>query len=137
MQEPERPLGLGILAVASFAAALWNIYALITLYLGITGRLRQPEMARAYQAIPESLRWFLVCMAVAKAAFLIVAGAGYFGRRRFGRLAGSAYAVLSIVESAIVMVVVGDVSRDSVIAVLFAAYTLVAVNTMYREALTR
>ena len=140
MQQPERPLGLGILAVASLSPAMWNVYAAVMLFLLVTGRMHmpeQPEMSAAYEAIPVWLRWFLLVSAVAKASLLVVAGVGYFGRRRFGRLAGSAYAVLSIAESIVAVIVYGGVGRDSVIGVLFAGYTLLAVNSMYREQLTR
>jgi hypothetical protein len=140
MQEAERPLGLGILAVISFAAALWNIYSAATLVLLVAGVLKlpeQPELLAAYAALSEWFRWFVLAMAIAKAAFLVPAGVGYFARRRYGRFAGTGYAVLSIVESATAFGALGYFGRESIIAVLFAVYTLVAVNTRYRSVLTR
>lgn len=140
MQEPERPLGLGILAVVSFAAALWNIQAAVPLILLVTGHLRMPDepgMAAGYFALPDWFRYFLLVTAFAKAAFLVAAAVGYFARKRLGRLAGSAYAVVSLVESGIAASVFHVFGRESIIAVLFAVFTLLAVNTMYKDALTR
>jgi hypothetical protein len=140
MQEPERPLGLGILAVVSFAAALWNLQAAVPLILLVTGHLRMPEqpgMAAGYFALPEWFRYFLLVAAIAKAALLLTAAVCYFARKRLGRLCGSGYAVLSIVESAIAAALFGVLGRESIIAVLFAVFTLIAVNTKYKSVLTR
>jgi hypothetical protein len=140
MQEPERPLGLGILGVVSFAAAMWNLQSAVPLILLVTGHLRMPEqpgMAAGYFALPEWFRYFLLVAAIVKAALLIAAAIGYFMRKRLGRWAGSGYAVLSIVESATAASVVGVFGRESLIGVLFAVYTLIAVNTMYRDVLRR
>ena len=140
MEEPERPLGLGILAVLSFGAALWNIQSAVMLVLLVIGKLNMPEqqaMVAAYQALPEWFRWFLLVVAIAKAILLIGAGIAYFARRRIGRSAGTTYAILSIGESIVATAVFGNFGRDTIIGVLFAVYTLAAVNGIYRTHLKR
>jgi hypothetical protein len=135
----ERPLGLGILAVASFALAYLNIQAAVNLVLLVSRKLMMPlnpVMMVGYYTLPPWQRWFFLVAAVLKIVFLVVSGIGYFLQRRFGRRSGMAYAVVSIVESIVAGVTVG-MSGPSVIAVLFALYVLLAVNTMYRANLTR
>jgi hypothetical protein len=140
MQEPERPLGLGILAVTSFGVALWNIQSAVVLALLMLGKLNlpgAPELAAAYQMLPVWFRGFLLIAAIAKAALLIAAGIAYFGRRRVGRVLGVSYGVLSIAESALAVAVFRDVGRDQLIGILFAVFTIVAVSTMYKPILSR
>lgn len=140
METPERPLGLGILAVASFGVALWNIQSAVVLVLLMMGKLNMPgapEIAAAYQLLPVWFRGFLLVAAIVKATLLIAAGIAYFGRRRVGRVLGSAYGGLSIAESALAVAVFGAVGREQLIGVLFAAFTIVAVNTMYKPILSR
>jgi hypothetical protein len=139
MAEPERPLGLSFLAVLSFGLALFNVFSAVNLVLLVLGKLTlpsEPGMLAAYHALAPWLRSFLLVASIAKAALLVGAGVAYFARRRAGRLLGSAYGVLSIAESVLVASLYG-VHGDSVVGVLFAAYTLVAVNTMFKAHLTR
>jgi len=140
MEAPERPLGLGILAVTSFGVALWNIQSAVVLVLLMMGKLNMPgasEIVAAYQMLPVWFRGFLLVAAILKATLLIAAGIAYFGRRRVGRVLGSAYGGLSIAESALAVVVFADVGREQIIGVLFAVFTLLAVNTMYKPILSR
>ncbi len=140
MEQPERPLGLGILAVTSFGVALWNIMSAVMLTLLVMGRLNipgAPELVAAYQALPDWFRWFQLSSAILKATLLIAAGIAYLGRRRVGRVLGSAYGALSIGESALVVAVFENVGREQLIGILFAVFTLLAVNTMYKPILSK
>lgn len=144
MAPPERPLGLSILAIVSLSFGLYNLLSAVYLTLALLGRLElmapmaglDPEIASAYAAIPTGYLGFLLATSGLKSGLLIASGIGYLQLKRFGRLLGTAYAIVSITESVIVAVPFG-VTRDSVIGALFAIYTLVAVNTMWKNQLTR
>jgi hypothetical protein len=124
----------------SFGVALWNIQSAVLLVLLVLGKLNmpdQPALVAGYQALPIAFRAFILVTAILKTALLIAAGIAYFGRRRAGRILGTSYAIVSIAESAVAVAIFGIVGREAIIGILFAVFTLLAVNTKYKSALTR
>jgi hypothetical protein len=145
MPPSERPLGLSILAVISFAFAIFNAMGALYLALSLLTKLgtiamptgMAPEIALAYAQLPLWFTVFVLTTSVLKIALLIPAGIGYLQLRRYGKNFGSGYAVVSLVESAVAVAALPyGLTRDAVIGVLFAVYVLLAVNTMYKAYLT-
>jgi hypothetical protein len=143
---PGRPFGLLLLTGLSFGLGILNL--MFAGQLTVAERMRGgvPADAGFEVAILHSLwalpRWAtvsLIAFAVAKAALLLTASWGYFQFKRVaGRYAGSAYAVLSIVESAVMAAGLDyPVTMGSLIGLLFAVFTLLFVNGPYRTLLTR
>jgi hypothetical protein len=140
MEQAERPLGLGILSVVSLGVALYNVQSgayLVLLLLGKLALPEAPELRAAYEALPEWFRWFLIVAAAVKVVLLVGAALAYFRQRARGRVLGSAYGLFSLAESAVAVATFGVVGRDAIIGGLFALFTLVALNTMYKGNLSR
>ena len=146
MQQPERPLGLSVLAVVNFGIGLMNALSamyLVFAYLAKTGSMAMPggmdpNIAQAYLELPLWFIELLIVTSVVKVGLLFTSGVGYFLSRRWGRYLGSAYAVVSLAESAVALAALPyGLTREAVIGCLYAVYTLLAVNGMYRAHLSR
>jgi hypothetical protein len=146
MQQSERPLGLSILAVVNFGLGLLNALGAVNLVFTVLAQrgLRpmpsgmDPEMAKAYLELPLWFTEMLVVTSVVKIVLLVWSGVGYFQRSRRARFLGSAYAVVSLGESAVALAALPyGLTREAIIGCLYAVYTLIALNTMFKAHLTR
>jgi hypothetical protein len=143
MQElPPRPFGLVLLTGLSFGIAVWNLLAAGQIFVVlVTGGATPGITAAVLHSLMALPRWappFLVVAGALKAGLLFVAAWGYFNFRRLGRIAGSAYAAVSLAESAIVALALDyPVGLTSLIGILFALFTLLAVNGPFRALLRR
>ncbi len=146
MQQPERPLGLSILGVANLGLGLLNALSAMYLVLAILAKKGaialpsglDPAVAQAYLELPLWFMELLVGTALVKVALLVWSGIGYFQLKRTARTVGTGYAIVSLAESAVALAALPyGLTREAVIGCLYAIYTLLAVNTMYKAVLTR
>jgi hypothetical protein len=146
MQAQERPLGLSILGVVNLGLGLLNALSAMYLILAVLAKRgvmalppgMDPAVAQAYLELPVWFMEVLVATAVLKIVLLVWSGIGYFQLRRRARAVGSAYALVSLGESAVALAALPyGLTREAAIGCLYAVYTLLAVHTMYKPHLTR
>ncbi len=146
MQQPERPLGLSILGVVNFGLGLLNALSAMYLVIAILAKRgiralppgMDPAVAQAYLELPLWFMELLVVAAVVKIVLLVWSGVGYFQLRRAARVVGSAYALVSLAESGVALAALPyGLTREAIIGCLYALFTLLAVNTMYKLHLVR
>jgi hypothetical protein len=143
---PPRPFGLVLLTALNLGFGLYNLGAAVQLGLALALKLDpsrppgfDPGIAVGLMALPL---WFVVYAMIAsviKAVLLFVSGIGYFNFKRvLGRGVGNAYAIVSLVDSAVVVVGLPyGISGGTVIGILYPVFTLLALNTMFKPLLTR
>jgi len=141
-EQPSRPFSLNVLTGLTFGVAIWNLLAMVQFIAFIVTRGRGSGLSVAIQhslmSLPGWTMYFLIAGCVIKAPLLFLAAWGYFNFKRLGRWAGNAYAGFSLAESAVIAFGLDyPVGLTTVVGILFAAFTLAAVNGPFRPLLTR
>ena len=146
VEEQPRPFGLLLLTGLSFGVAIWNLMAggqtaVAHFYLKqhpTTEPGIDVAVLHSQWALPSWVVVFLLASSVVNAALLFVAAWGYFNFRRVtGRLVGTAYGVLSLAESGVMIATFGFQGLPTIIGMLFAVFTLLAVNGPFKPLLVR
>jgi hypothetical protein len=145
-ETPGRPFGLLLLTGLSFGIAVLNLF--VAGQLVVAERMKggvptdtgfDVAVLHSLWALPSWAVGFLIGTAVVKSVLLFVAAWGYFRFKRVaGRYVGSAYAVVSLVESAVMALGLDyPITPGTLIGVLFALFTLAFVNGPYKALLVR
>lgn len=131
----------------NFGFGVWNLLTAGQLSFAVRMKLDpsylpaglDPGIVVAMHALPLWFFVFVIVAAVIKAVLLFTSAWGYYNFKRVaGRHAGSAYAVLSLVESAVPLLFFDyGFTMNSVVGVLYAVFTLLAVNGPFKPLLTR
>lgn len=144
--QQSRPFGLMLLIGLSFGVGVWNLLGLQQLALALKIKSDpsflpaglDPGIYVGLQALPTWFIVFSIVTFVIKAALLFTAAYGYYTFRRIGRYAGSAYAIVSLVESGVALVALDYAfTLNTLVGALFAIFTLLAVNGPFKPLLTR
>jgi hypothetical protein len=146
-QQPSRPFGLLLMIGLNLGFGVISIVAAGQLTMGLRMKLDptflpeglDPGIVVGLQALPLWFLVFVIAMSLIKAPLLLVSGWGYFQFRRIaGRWVGNAYAVVSLVDSAVAIVGLPyPIAGGTVIGILYPVFTLLAINGPYKALLTR
>jgi hypothetical protein len=136
MSDGKRPGGLTALAVLNFvfgglgAIGLLALFALLSAADQASGGEFTTEMAKQPDA---GLVWISILLSMVSVGLMITSGVGYLGQRRFlGRTLGNAYALVSLVGTAIGTSVSGF-GIGTVIGLVYPVLTLVLINTTFKD----
>jgi hypothetical protein len=131
----------------NFGIGLWNLLTAGQLVFALKMKLDpsylatgiDPGVVVGLQALPLWFVAFVFVTSLIKAPLLFVSAWGYFnGKRVSGRYCGNAYATVSLVESAVPVVALGHgLTGGSIIGILYAFFTLLAVNGPFKPMLVR
>ena len=143
----KRPGALTFLAGLNFAfAACWAIAVLILRFVinlkndptSLPQGLEERTIivVNAAMALPAWLLWERVVGGIFKILLWVGGGIAYLRMRRVGRTLGTIYAVFSLAEG-VLGIAVGSPVVAELIGCLFPAITLVLVNVVFKDVLTR
>jgi len=142
-----RPGGLTALAVLNFVFAglgLLGVLALFVVYR-MADHLRTTAHGPGDRAALDALEsmntglWLLiVASSLIATVLLIVAGVGYLKMRRWGRLAGNAYAITAVASAILGVVVIpaalgGGFNIGTLINLIYPLLTLFFLNVTFRD----
>jgi len=145
-----RPGGLTALAVLNFVFSglgLLGVLALVAVF-GMMDTLKHSaanahdrEVLEAFANMPTALWAMMIISSVIVAALLIIAGVGYLKMRRWGRMIGNAYALLSVATQIVEVVTIpselgGGVGIGTIIGLVYPVLTLIFINTTFKEELS-
>lgn len=136
MSDGKRPGGLTALAVLNFVFGGLGALGLLLLF----GMLSAAETASGGQVSTEiakhpgaGLVWVTILLTLASVALMITSGVGYLGQKRFlGRTLGNAYAVVSLIGTAIGISVSGF-GIGTIIGLVYPVLTLMLINTTFKD----
>ncbi len=144
--QPERPFGLILMTALNLGFGILNISTVVQLSFAfeLRGNPTNPPgleagVAIGLLALPVWFLYFAIAASALKAVLLLVSGWGYFNFKRIaGRWVGNAYAVVSLVDSAVAIFGLPyPVTGGTIIGLLYPVFTLLAVNTMWKPLLVR
>jgi hypothetical protein len=137
MAEGRRPGGLTALAVLNFVFSGLNALVLLSfaIVLGVKyGGTSDPKVARDVAKISFEMAWVMTLLTALRTGLLIASGVGYLKLKKFlGRMLGNAYAVVSLVDLAIGIVVSEDVGIGQLIVNVYPILTLILLNTTFKD----
>jgi len=146
----KRPGGLTALAVLNFVFAgisLLGVLAMLVVFRmadSLKTNAHSPQDRFALEALEHmntGLWVLIVASSVIATALLIVAGVGYLKMRRWGRRAGSAYAVTAIASAVLGVMVIpdelgGGFNIGTVLNLVYPLLTLFFVNVTFKDDLS-
>jgi hypothetical protein len=135
-QEGRRPGGLTALAVLNFVfggAVALSMLVLIAI-LGAADQSTRDEITAEMAKEPAAgLVWISLLLSIVTVGLMIASGVGYLGQKRFlGRTLGNAYALTSLVSSAIGIAAVGF-GIGTIIGLVYPVLTLALINTTFKD----
>jgi hypothetical protein len=163
MQEGKRPGGLTALAIFNFVGAgldVLKVLGLIATML-LAGKMAdtmerelqerdEPEASersedadaaiaalRGFERVGRPAYFAWLALIAACGSLLVTAGVGYLRQRRWGRVVGTVYALLSIATTSYAMVIIpaesgGGLRFASLLAFVYPLLTLTLVHTTFR-----
>jgi hypothetical protein len=144
--EMQRPFGLVLMTALNLGIGLMNVGAAVQCGLALKMRLDPSTqvgfdvaVATGLMALPTWFLGYVIAVSALKAGLLFASGIGYFNFKRvLGRYLGNTYAVVSLADSAVVALALPyPITGASIIAMLYALFTLLALNTMFKPILVR
>lgn len=136
MAEGKRPGGLTALAVLNFvfgglgAIVMLGVFALLGAVDQASGGEAMNELSKQPGA---GMIWLSLLLSLATVVLMITSGVGYLGQKRFlGRTLGNAYAITSIVSSAVGIGVSGF-GIGTIVGLIYPVLTLALINTTFKD----
>lgn len=139
MSDGKRPGGLTALAVLNFVfggLGLLGLLAIMAMFK-VAETATQDEAAREVIANTPGMLWLMLLLGLVTVVLMITSGVGYLGQKRFlGRTLGNAYAILSLIGTAIGIATVGFKMGD-MIGIVYPVLTLALLNTTFKDDLVQ
>ena len=132
MSEGKRPGGLTALAVLNFVFGGLGAFAILALFalLSVADQITEGEITRTPDA---GLVYVSILLGAVTVALMIASGVGYLGQKLFlGRKLGNAYAITSLVSTAIGIAAAGF-GISTIIGLVYPVLTLVLINTTFKD----